>query len=204
MAHFRCPSCSPTPSSWRCVQFLCHQEEEILQDAGQNWGQVCPCLKSLQREVHQYKLCCVLQLLWWAPDLWQWEGALSLWPRYRVCHHNTMLLHISWPGHTCPASSVDRHLQVCNSRPPDIQPGYLVHGVNMGPLPSRCCRLIINYPESSIFNFSNIEMMNVSTISDDKLMDIIKLVKETYNKFLKVVFREAFILKKHFLIGIRQ
>merc|ERR1719412_2704789 len=32
---------------------------------------------------------------------------------------------------------------------------------------------------------SNIEMMNVSTISDDKLMDIIKLVKETYNKFLK-------------------
>ena len=30
-------------------------------------------------------------------------------------------------------------------------------------------------------------MMNVSTISDDKLMDIIKLVKETNNKFLKVV-----------------
>ena len=27
----------------------------------------------------------------------------------------------------------------------------------------------------------------MSTISDDKLMDIIKLVKETYNKFLKVV-----------------
>ena len=54
------------------------------------------------------------------------------------------LLHISWPGHTCSASSVDKHLQVCNSRPPDIQPGYLVHGVNMGPLPSRWCRLMAN------------------------------------------------------------
>ena len=49
--------------------------------------------------------------------------------------------------------------------------------------------MIINCPESSIFNFSNVEMMNVSTISDDKLMDIIKLVKETYNKFLKVVLK---------------
>ena len=47
-----------------------------------------------------------------------------------------------------------------------------------------------NFPESSIiFHFSNVEMMNVSTISDDKLMDIIKLVKETYNKFLKVVLK---------------
>ena len=52
-----------------------------------------------------------------------------------------------------------------------------------------------------MFHFSNVEMMNVSTISDDKLMDIIKLVKETYNKFLKVVFREAFILKNHFLMA---
>ena len=68
------------------------------------------------------------------------------------------------PGHTCPADNVDKHLQICNSRPPDSLPPYLVTGINSGDSGDN----------------DDIEHLTVATVTDEKLMEIIHRVEQVF------------------------
>ena len=68
------------------------------------------------------------------------------------------------PGHTCPADNVDKHLQICNSRPPDSLPPYLVTGINSGDSGDN----------------DDIEHLTVATVTDEKLMEIIQRVEQVF------------------------
>ena len=69
------------------------------------------------------------------------------------------------PGHTCPADNVDKHLQICNSRPPDTLPPYLVTGINSGEADN-----------------DTMEHLTVATVSDERLMEIIQRIESVFIK----------------------
>lgn len=75
------------------------------------------------------------------------------------------------PAHSCPAQGLAKHLLVCNSRAPDTRPVYLVPGINKGDCD--------NCEESGR------EKVNIADISDDKLLELIDLVRKTFNNFFE-------------------
>jgi len=76
------------------------------------------------------------------------------------------------PKHTCFATKMERHLKICNSKPLAVLPDYLVPGVNSGdgrPLDEKQGK----------------EKLTVSTVSDEKLINIIGQLMSTYKKFVE-------------------
>jgi len=72
------------------------------------------------------------------------------------------------PKHTCFASKMEKHLKICNSKPPSLLPPYLVPGVNLGD-PS---------PDAG----GKQEKLSVGNVSDEKLINIIGQLMATYKK----------------------
>jgi len=76
------------------------------------------------------------------------------------------------PKHTCFATKMERHLKICNSKPLAVLPDYLVPGVNSGdgrPLDEKQGK----------------EKLTVSTVSDEKLINIIGQLMSTYKKYVE-------------------
>jgi len=67
------------------------------------------------------------------------------------------------PKHTCAASRIEKHLKICNFKPPDKLPEYLVPGINRG--------------SSSL---KDKEKMALSQVPDEKLINIIGMLMTTY------------------------
>lgn len=74
------------------------------------------------------------------------------------------------PKHTCFASKMDKHLKICNSKPPLILPEYIVPGINSGN--PRCAGPI------------KFNRLSIAEASDEKLINIIGQLMATYKKFV--------------------
>jgi len=74
------------------------------------------------------------------------------------------------PKHTCFASRMDKHLKICNSKPPLILPEYIVPGINSGH--PRCAGPI------------KFDRLTIADASDEKLINIIGQLMATYKKFV--------------------
>ena len=68
------------------------------------------------------------------------------------------------PGHTCPADNVDKHLMICNSRPEDNPPPYLVPGINIRQ------------------DTSTEPFLTIQDIADDQLMRIVQKIEDVYRE----------------------
>jgi len=76
------------------------------------------------------------------------------------------------PKHTCFALKMERHLKICNSKPPSVLPPHEVPGINMGDPP----------PPSE---GEKEERLTVNNVSDEKLINIIGQLMATYKKYVE-------------------
>jgi len=76
------------------------------------------------------------------------------------------------PKHTCFATKMERHLKICNSKPLAVLPDYLVPGVNSG-------------DGRPVDEKQGKEKLTVSTVSDEKLINIIGQLMSTYKKYVE-------------------
>jgi len=76
------------------------------------------------------------------------------------------------PKHTCFATKMERHLKICNSKPLAVLPDYLVPGVNSG-------------DGRPVDEKQGKEKLTVSTVTDEKLINIIGQLMSTYKKFVE-------------------
>ena len=74
------------------------------------------------------------------------------------------------PKHTCSASKLQKHLDICNSKPPTHLPDYLVTGINRGD----------TQPDDEAS-----ERMTVSSASDEQLLRVIEKINNTFDIFIK-------------------
>lgn len=75
------------------------------------------------------------------------------------------------PKHTCFATKMEKHLKICNSKPPSQWPAYMVPGVNCGePAPE---------PEEKE------ERLSIGNVTDEKLINIIGQLMTTYKKYVE-------------------
>lgn len=76
------------------------------------------------------------------------------------------------PKHTCFATKMEKHLKICNSKPPLILPQYIVQGINSG----------AGRPADTKLNK---EKLTIGNVSDEKLINIIGQLMSTYKKFVE-------------------
>jgi len=76
------------------------------------------------------------------------------------------------PKHTCFATKMEKHLKICNSKPPLILPQYIVPGINSG----------ATRPVDSKLNK---EKLSIANVSDEKLINIIGELMATYKKYVE-------------------
>jgi len=85
------------------------------------------------------------------------------------------------PKHTCFATKMEKHLRICNSKPPATLPEYVVPGINTGRLdqagepPAPC-------PPNQ--EGEKKEPLSLNNVSDEKLINIIGKLMSTYKKFI--------------------
>ena len=72
------------------------------------------------------------------------------------------------PKHTCSASKLKRHLEICNSKPPTDLPDYLVTGINSGDDPDA---------EAD-------EKLTLSSVSDEQFLRVIEKINKTFEHFI--------------------
>jgi len=72
--------------------------------------------------------------------------------------------------HTCSASKLERHLEICNSRPANNRPDYLVTGINKG--------------DDTETDQEVGEKLTVNSVSDEHLLRLIEKIKNTFDNFL--------------------
>jgi len=76
------------------------------------------------------------------------------------------------PKHTCFATRMEKHLKICNSKPPLILPEYIVPGINSG----------LARPSDQK---SNKDKLAIGTASDEKLINIIGQLMATYKRYVE-------------------
>jgi len=78
------------------------------------------------------------------------------------------------PKHTCFATKMEKHLKICNSKPPLILPQYIVPGINSGATRPADADMKLNK-----------EKLSIANVSDEKLINIIGEVMSTYKKYVE-------------------
>ena len=71
------------------------------------------------------------------------------------------------PKHTCSASKLEKHLEICNSKPAANLADYLVTGINRGD----------HIDQTG-------EKLTVSSVSDEQLLRVIEKIETTFETFL--------------------
>jgi tRNA:m4X modification enzyme len=91
------------------------------------------------------------------------------------------------PKHTCFATKMERHLKICNSKPLAVLPDYLVPGVNSGDgrLVGGIIKLASHQFCRPLDEKQDKEKLTVSTVSDEKLINIIGQLMSTYKKYVE-------------------
>lgn len=74
------------------------------------------------------------------------------------------------PKHTCFATKMEKHLKICNSKPPSVVPEYLVPGVNSG--------------EGQDIPAVKGSQLTINSVSDEKLINIIGQLMATYKRYV--------------------
>ena len=72
------------------------------------------------------------------------------------------------PKHTCSASKLQRHLDICNSKPATNVPEYIVAGINKGDQTGA----------------DEGEKLTLSSVTDEKFVEVLEKIKNTFNTFV--------------------
>ena len=78
------------------------------------------------------------------------------------------------PKHTCSSSKLQRHLEICNSKPVSNVPEYIVAGINKG-----------DHAEAD-----DGEKLTLNSVRDEKFLEVLEKIKNTFNTFVANTIEE--------------
>ena len=84
------------------------------------------------------------------------------------------------PKHTCSASKLQKHLEICNSKPATNVPEYIVAGINKG-----------DHTEAE-----DGEKLTLNSVSDEKFARVLEKIKKTFKTFVANTIEEQHLEHK--------
>ena len=78
------------------------------------------------------------------------------------------------PKHTCSSSKLQKHLEICNSKPASNVPDYIVADINKG-----------EHAEAD-----DGEKLTLNSVRDEKFLEILEKIKNTFNTFVANTIEE--------------
>ena len=83
------------------------------------------------------------------------------------------------PKHTCSASKLKKHLEICNSKPPTALPDYLVTGINRG--------------DDHKADAETGEKLTISSVSDEQFLRVIEKINKTFDNFIANTIEDEYL-----------
>ena len=84
------------------------------------------------------------------------------------------------PKHTCSSSKLQKHLEICNSKPAINVPEYIVAGINKGDDPEH----------------DDGEKLSLSSVTDEKFGWVLEKIEKTFNTFVANTIEEQHLEHK--------